>query len=332
MEGLVKVEHLSKAFPFSRSIKEVILRKKERGIRAVDNISFAIPRGESLGVVGESGCGKTTLAKMLVRLYPPTSGKILFEDKDVSGLKGGYLKDYRKKAQMIFQNPYTAINPRFTVYDFILEPLKIHNIGKDERARREIVLEMLDKVNLNPPEKFLTKYGHQLSGGERQRAVIARALILGPMFITADEPASMLDVSLRAGILRLMEQLTDELNLTVMYISHDLSLIKYLCRVTMIMYLGKIVEMGDIAEVISEPLHPYTKALVAAVPVPDPTHDYQKVNIKGVVPTLHQDPLPGCIFADRCPYTKPICKKGPPPRLETGNKRIVYCHLYQGGV
>jgi len=331
MEELVKVEHISKIFLFSRSIEEIILRKKERGIRAVDNISFAIPRGESLGVVGESGCGKTTLAKMLVRLYPPTSGKILFEGKDVSGLKGRYLKDYRKKAQMIFQNPYTAMNPRFTVYDFILEPLKIHNIGENERARKEIVLEMLDKVKLSPPENFLTKYGHQLSGGERQRTLIARALIFGPKFITADEPASMLDVSLRAGILRLMEKLTDELDLTVMYISHDLSLIKYLCRVTMIMYLGKIVEMGDITEVVNEPLHPYTQALVAAVPVPDPTHDYQRVNIKGVVPTLHQDSLPGCIFADRCPYTKPICKKEPPPRIETADGRLVYCYLYQGG-
>ena len=331
MEEFVKIDHISKTFLFSRSIKEIILRKKERGIRAVDNISFAIPRGESLGVVGESGCGKTTLAKMLVRLYPPTSGKILFEGKDVSGLKGRYLKDYRKKAQMIFQNPYTAINPRFTVYDFVLEPLKIHNIGENAGTRREIVLEMLDKVKLNPPEKFLNKYGHQLSGGERQRAVIARALILGPKFVTADEPASMLDVSMKAGILMLMEQFTDELDLTVMYISHDLSLIKDLCRVTIIMYLGKVVERADTAEVVNEPLHPYTQALVAAVPVPDPTYDYQRVNIKGVVPTLYQDPLPGCIFADRCPHTKPICKKEPPPRIETGNGRIVYCHLYQGG-
>jgi len=331
IEKIVEVEKLSKIFLFTRSLKEIILGKTEQGVRAVDDISFSIQKGEDLGVVGESGCGKTTLGKLLVRVYKPTSGRIFFKERDISKLKGKKLKDYRKKTQMIFQNPYTAINPRFTMYDFVAEPLLIHNIGKNEKERKEMVFEMLNKVGLNPPKEFSGKYAHQLSGGERQRAVVARALILRPEFIVADEPASMLDVSLRAGILNLLKQLADELDLTVMYISHDLSLIRYLCNIIIVVYLGKFLEIGDTREVINNPLHPYTQALVAAVPVPDPNFKYQKVKIKGAVPTVPQEPSPGCIFVDRCPYVKSICKEEPPPQVKIDGGHIVYCHLYRGG-
>jgi len=331
MEKIVEIKELNKTFLFNRTIKEVILGKNKRGVRAVDGVSFSIQKGKNLGVVGESGCGKTTLGKLLVRLYEPTSGRIFFKGKDIGVIKGKEVKYYRKKIQMIFQNPYTAINPRFTIYNFVVEPLLIYNIGENKGEREKIVYEMLNKVKLNPPEKFLSKYAHQLSGGERQRAVVARALILRPEFVVADEPASMLDVSLRAGILNLLKQLVEELDLTIMYISHDISLIRYLCDVIMVVYLGKIVEIGHTREVINNPLHPYTQAMIAAVPVPDPNFKYQKVKIKGVVPTVPQEPVPGCIFVDRCPYAVPTCKEEHPPQVEIDEGHIVYCHRYRGG-
>jgi len=330
MEKLVEVVNLTKLFPFARSIKETILRRGEHGIRAVDKVSFSIERGARLGVAGESGCGKTTLGKLLVRLYKPTSGKILFETTDISSLRGRSLRNFRRESQLIFQNPYTAINPRFTVYRFIAESLIIHNIG-NRSERKSLVCETLDKVRLSPPEKFLQRYPHQLSGGERQRAVIARALILGPKFLVADEPASMLDVSVRAGILQLLQQIANEAHLTVMYISHDLSLLRYLCNRIAIMYLGKIVEIGSVSDIIDNPLHPYTQALIAAVPVPDPDFEYQSVRIKGTVPTVSRESIRGCIFADRCIYTKAICRETSPPPIVAERGRVVYCHLIRNG-
>jgi len=228
---------------------------------------------------------------------------------------------------MIFQNPYTAINPRFTIESFITEPLTIHRIGSP-KERKTMTSDMLERVQLNPPEKFLHCFPHQLSGGERQRAVIARALILNPKFLVADEPASMLDVSVRAGALELLERIAKEFNLTVMYISHDLSLLRYMCQRLAVMYLGKIVESGRTDDVIAHPAHPYTRALVAAVPVPDPGFEYQSVQIKGTVPSVPTEEVPGCIFVDRCCQARDLCGTVAPPTIRVGGDHDVACHLH----
>jgi oligopeptide/dipeptide ABC transporter ATP-binding protein len=327
MTVLIKIESLTKLFPIKRSLSEIILRKEQRCLWAVNNVSFSIHQGNKLGIAGESGCGKTTLGKLLVQLYRPTSGRIFLEDVDISSIKGADVKNYRRQTQLVFQNPYTAINPRFSIYDYIAEPLIIHNIGA-EAERSSIVYEMLEKVRLNPPEKFVDKFPHQLSGGERQRAVIARALILKPRFFVADEPASMLDVSIRAGILDLMEEITEEMNLTVLYISHDLSLLSYMCDYIAVMYLGKIVEMGAVSDIVNHPAHPYTRALVAAVPVPDPDFNYQSVRISGNVPSAPLSEFRGCIFNERCPEANAQCRNQSPEMKNLRDGHWVHCILY----
>jgi peptide/nickel transport system ATP-binding protein len=262
----------------------------------------------------------------MVRLYQPTAGHILFEGRDVAALHGPSLKDYHRTAQFIFKNPYNSINPRFTIQSFITEPLVIHGIGTPKN-RINLVCEMLKHVRLSPPEKYLDSFPHQLSGGERQRVVIARALILQPKFLVADEPASMLDVSIRAGVLELLEQIAGEFNLTTMYISHDLSLLRYMCKRLAVMYLGKIVEAGPTDELIANPAHPYTRALVAAVPVPDPDFEYKSVQIKGTVPSVPTEEVPGCIFAERCPEVTDKCRTTVPPTIRIGEDHVVACHL-----
>ncbi|MED4781138.1 ABC transporter ATP-binding protein [Brevibacillus choshinensis] len=322
---IIEVRGLSKHF----EARQHLFRKSGEGagvLKAVDDVHFRIPKGHSLGIAGESGCGKTTTAKMLLKLYEPTSGTFIFNGKDITHLKGKEeLKQFRKQAQLMFQNPFEALNPRFTIFRSLLEPLIVHDIGtKEERVL--LIKQALEQVNLIPAENFFEKYPHQMSGGQLQRVVLARALVVDPIFLVADEPVSMLDVSVRAGVLNLMKTLTERLQLTTVYISHDLSLISYMCEQTAIMYLGKVVEIGDTFRVLHEPKHPYTQALLAAVPSPDPDEEPEEVRIKNHVPSPINMPK-GCHFQDRCPYTEAICREQTPELRRVSTGQIVACHM-----
>ena len=264
-EVLVKVENLKKYFPITRGI---IIQKEIGAVRAVDDISFDIHRGETLGLVGESGCGKSTTGRTIIQLYRPTSGKVYYEDRDLSTLTGGDLRHLRRNMQIIFQDPYASLDPRMTVGSIIAEPLEIHGIGKSKKEQRERVKELLNLVGLNP--YFINRYPHEFSGGQRQRIGVARALALEPEFIVCDEPISALDVSIQAQVVNLLEELQDRLGLTYLFIAHDLSMVRHISDRTAVMYLGKIVELAEREELYNNPLHPYTQALLSAVPIPDP--------------------------------------------------------------
>ncbi len=312
---MVRATELSKLYPVSSSW----FGGQKSFVHAVDNVSFDLMAGESLGIAGESGCGKTTTGKLLVRLIEPTAGHIQFDNgtgtsEDIATLKGAALKAFRKKAQMVFQDPYESLNPRQTVFDAISEPLRVQGIGSPA-DRIDRVSNMLGLVGLSPPSTFLFRYPHELSGGQRQRVVIARALVVEPTFVVADEPTSMLDVSVRTGIMRLMEGLGDRLGITYVYITHDLAVARYMCNRIAVMYLGKIVEIGETEQLLSSPQHPYTKALLSAVPVPDPNSTRDPVNIRGGV-TTPVDPPPRCRFYDRCPIADNFCRDNVHPPLE----------------
>ncbi len=320
-ETLVEVRNLKKYFPVSRGL----FKKVKNYVHAVDDISFTIKRGEVLGLAGESGCGKTTTGKLLVRLEDPTDGSIYLNGVDIATLEGKELKRFRRNVQMIFQDPYESMNPRLTIYDTIAEPLAVQKIG-NIIERQERVAEMLRLVGLTPPESFLFRFPHELSGGQRQRVAIARAMVLNPAFIVADEPTSMLDVSIRAGIMKLMLDLREKFEISYLYITHDLAVARYMCDRLAIMYLGKIVEMGETEEVLQNPLHPYTKALISAVPVPDPTYRREPLEIKGMI-SRPIDPPPRCRFYDRCPIATPRCEEDPHPPLEDkGGGHLVACY------
>ena len=323
---LVEVFNLKKYFLVRRSILDVIKRKSQKYLKAVDGVSFKILEGEIFCLAGESGCGKTTTGRTILRLIEPTAGKILFNRENILEYDENRIKAFRRRAQIIFQDPYESVNPRMTIYDIVEEPLRIHKIGNKEE-RMEMVHKMLEEVELKPPESFLYRFPHELSGGQRQRVAIARALILNPLFIVADEPVSMLDMSIRAEILNLMLSLKDRHNLTYLFITHDLAVAKYICDRIAIMYLGKIIELGDIEEVIDNPLHPYTRALISAVPVPDPREKIGEIPIKGEV-TSPIDLPKGCRFRPRCLYVKDICKKKEPGLIEVSKSHYVACHLY----
>jgi peptide/nickel transport system ATP-binding protein len=324
-DQLLQIRNIKKWFPIGESLfSGLVGRNKPRYIRAVDGVSLEIGRGEILGLAGESGCGKTTTGMTILRLYDPTSGEIVFNGRDIAGLTYKELKEFRRDMQMVFQDPYQSLNPRFTVLDTVKEPIDIHKIGS-ENERTDKVLEALEKSGLTPPEDFLEVYPHQMSGGQRQRVVIAKAIVLGPKFIVADEPVSMLDVSIRASILNLLRRLADEMGLGILYVSHDLSTIRYICNRTAIMYLGKIVEIGPTQEVIKRPLHPYVRALLAAVPVPDPFHKRRRVEIPGEVLTPIDLPE-GCRFRPRCSQASEICQRLEPELKDVGDSHKVACH------
>lgn len=324
-ETLIEVRNLVKRFSAKSGLIGG-LSGKENTVRAVNDVSFNIRRGEVIGIAGESGCGKSTTAKMLVKLFEPSSGTIIVNGQDLATLKGAELKAFRRRAQLMFQNPYESLNPRFTIARSLAEPLIIHGIGSNAE-REERVRRALQDVHLRPPENYLSKFPHQLSGGQLQRVVLARAMMLEPDFLVADEPVSMLDVSVRAGVLNTMKQLSKERNLTVVYISHDLSLIQYLCETTAIMYLGSLVEIGPTKKVIQNPQHPYTQALIATIPVPDPSRPDNAIPIKGGIPSALDIPS-GCPFHPRCPYAMDICTTKMPDAV-TVDGVTVRCHLME---
>jgi oligopeptide/dipeptide ABC transporter ATP-binding protein len=321
---LVVAEAVRKYFPLRRGL---FGRGAAVYLRGVDGVSFVVPRGSSLGIAGESGCGKTTLARLLLRLLTPTDGRIVFGGIDLSTITDAALLAFRRQAQLMVQNPYEAVNPRFTIGRALMEPLIIHRIGTRE-DRLDRVVAALTQVNLHPAEAFLEKFPHQLSGGQLQRVGLARALMVDPIFLVADEPVSMLDVSVRAGVLNLMKAITRSRQLTTVYISHDLALVRYVCDTTMIMYLGTVAEIGPTDAVLTHPKHPYTQLLLAAAPVPDPTYPVPEIAAPELVPTPI-GPAQGCPFKDRCPHVMPVCHTTTPPLVFVGPGHQAACHLYE---
>ena len=324
--NLVKVENLRKIFPLTTKL----FSEAKQKIHAVDDISFNIANQESLALVGESGSGKTTTGKLLVRLIDPTSGHIHINTEgksvDVGLLKRKELMHFRRYVQMIFQDPYESLNPRRTIFDIVVEPLIVQKIF-DIKEREDRVEQMLTMVGLSPASTFMFRFPHELSGGQRQRVAIARALVINPIFVVADEPTSMLDVSVRSTIMDLMQELSDELGLTYLYITHDLAVARYMTKKMAVLYTGKIVEFGETEEVIQHPLHPYTKALISAVPVPDPTFKRQDPSIIGNI-AEPINPKPTCRFLDRCPIAQDICRKEVhPPLVDKGNNQYVACYM-----
>ncbi|NDJ61845.1 MAG: ABC transporter ATP-binding protein [Chloroflexi bacterium] len=325
-EVLVEMKSVSKRYKIGGGLAGLIRGQGEQTIYAVNDLSFKLRRGESLGIAGESGCGKSTTGKLLVKLINPSEGQIIFDGKDLAELPEDELLAFRSRVQLMFQNPFEALNPRFTLYRSLAEPLMIHG-WRDEGQRLERIVDTLNRVNLRPAEMFLNKYPHQLSGGQLQRVVLARALVLHPDFIIADEPVSMLDVSVRAGILNTTKRLTKEMGLATVYISHDLSLLRYTCDHIAVMYLGYMVEYGPSDEIINNPKHPYTQALVAAVPLPDPSLVNPPLRIREGVPRP-TDLAQGCPFVERCPEALEACRSIMPSRIAIADKHDVLCHLY----
>lgn len=324
---LLQVIDLKKYFPVGRSLFSF---KSPKYVRAVDGVSFQVPYGATLGIVGESGSGKTTLARMILRLIEPTSGSVYFNDQNILLLKKDKMRQLRQKMQMVFQDPMASLNPRKTIKQTLEQVFKLHTSLSEEEIYDKI-LSLLKKVELTPPEQFLNRYPHELSGGQRQRVCIARAIALYPTLLIADEPVSALDVSIRGQIVNLLMNIQKERANEMAYIviSHDIALVNTMCRDVLVMYLGRIVEMGEVKEVINSPLHPYTQMLISAVPVPDPeiAKTRKRMTISGEIPSPINPPR-GCHFHPRCPYATEKCTIKVPPGCEIDN-RLVFCHLYE---
>ena len=326
--GFVQVRNLRKHFPLHRGwLSTLFSRAKDLSLRAVDGVDLTIGRGEIVGIAGESGSGKTTLGMTTIRLYEPTDGSILFGDQDISHLVGKALKAFRKEAQIVFQDPYGSLDPRLNIFDTVAEALRIHGVRNRAELNDRVAL-ALGRVNLDASPEFMRRFPHELSGGQRQRVAIARAIVLEPRFLVADEPVSMLDVSVRAGVIEVLNGLAESLGLTMLYISHDLSTIRYICDRTAIMYLGRIVEIGPTEDMIQDPRHPDNQARVAAVPVSDPLYNRPRVDLKGSIPSPIDIPK-GCPFQDRCPKAMERCGQEEPALKPTGEDRSVACFLYE---
>jgi oligopeptide transport system ATP-binding protein len=318
---LLEVRGLAMHFPISEGI---VFNRKIGDVKAVDGVDFTIERGETLGLVGESGCGKTTTGRCILRLERPTRGQILFDGKDIGGMAAKELVALRRRMQVIFQDPYSSLNPRMKAGDIIAEPIKAHGVEPDARRRRAKVRELLSVCGLDP--KFVDRYPHEMSGGQRQRVGIARALALEPEFIVCDEAVSALDVSIQAQVVNLLEDLRDRFHLTYLFIAHDLSVVRHLCQRVAVMYLGRIVEMAETDELFDNPLHPYTQALLAAVPIPDPRVEARREfrPAKGELPSPINQPS-GCVFHPRCPIAADRCRKTRPGSRELRPGHWVAC-------
>ena len=322
-EALLRVEGLKMWFPITSGL----LQRTVGHIKAVDGVDFSVIKGETLGLVGESGCGKSTTGRAILQLYRPTAGQVFFGDDELTKMKGDALRKQRRRMQMIFQDPYASLNPRMTVGAIVAEPLEVHGIG-NKQENRDRVQELLRIVGLNP--YFVNRYPHEFSGGQRQRIGIARALAVNPEFIVLDEPISALDVSIQAQVINLLEDLQFEFGLTYLFIAHDLSVVRHISDRIAVMYLGKIVELTDRNELYANPMHPYTVALLSAVPIPDPVIEERRrrVILEGDVPSPANPPT-GCNFSTRCPKVMDICHEQDPPFKDYGEGHFVACWLYE---
>ena len=319
-EPLLRVEGLKKYFP----IRKGLLSQVSGHVKAVDDVSFYVNKGETLGIVGESGCGKSTTGRMLMRLLEPSEGKVFFDGKELTSISNDDMRKARREIQMVFQDPYASLNPRHTIEKILEEPLIVHGIG-DSKERKKKVRDFLEIVGLS--SYHAKRYPHQFSGGQRQRIGIARALMTNPKLIIADEPVSALDVSIQAQVLNLMQDLQKELNLTYIFIAHDLGVVRHISDRVGVMYLGKMVEVAVSEKLYDKPLHPYTQALLSAVPVPDPNFVREQILIKGDIPSPSNPPS-GCTFHTRCPFKMDVCTKIVPKLEELESGHSVACHLY----
>jgi oligopeptide transport system ATP-binding protein len=317
--NLIEVKNLKKYFPAGGGL----FGAGSDTVKAVDDVSFSIRRGETFGLVGESGCGKSTTGRCILRLIEPTAGEVNFEGQDLLALEARSLRQLRREMQIIFQDPYASLNPRMQVGEIIAEPLLIHRVGKG-KERKHRVVELLELVGLKP--EHAARYPHEFSGGQRQRIGIARALALNPKFIVCDEPVSALDVSVQAQVVNLLQDLQEQLGLTYLFISHGLSVVEHISTRVGIMYLGKLVEVAPSEAIFRNPLHPYTRALLSAIPIPDPEARRERLPLKGEIPTALKPPS-GCRFRTRCPLAIPVCAEDEPPLVEVEKDHLVACHL-----
>jgi peptide/nickel transport system ATP-binding protein len=329
---VLTIEKLKKYFPLRRGVFSTLLKGGPSHFRAVDNISFTVGEKEILGFVGESGCGKSTLSRTILNLLDATGGKVFFKGTRVDNMSAKEFKPFRKKMQMIFQDPFGSLNPRRTVSETLRQTIRIHKLAEDREAEDELIKKTLNEVGLNPIEEYWNKHPKLLSGGQLQRVSIARVLVLQPEFVIADESVSMLDVSVRIGILDLLLNMRNKYGISFMYITHDLITARYICDRIAIMYLGNIVEIGPTEEIINNPQHPYTKALITAVPVPDPTAEIPELPIKGYVPLGPEDTIGCCSFAVRCPDGKQRCKSKEPQMVEVSKGHFASCFSINGNL
>lgn len=319
-EVLYQIQNLKKYYV----AKKNFMGKTVSTVKGCDDVSFELFRGETLGVVGESGCGKSTLGRTLIKLQEPTAGRLVFDGEDITNFGTAQMRRVRRKMQMVFQDPFASLNPHYSILSFVREPLDVFKIG-DPADRDRMAREMLEYVGI--PASYVHRYPHELSGGQRQRVVIARAIIVNPDLVVCDEPVSALDVSVRAQVLNLMRKIQREKQMTYLFISHDISVIRYLSDRIMVMYLGKVVEMGAKNDVLDHPLHPYTKVLLSAIPVPDVHAKRSRIILEGDVPSP-VDPPAGCRFCTRCPYAEEACRSQPQTLADAGNGHLVACRRY----